>query len=141
MKDIEEFPVQVRFPVAWGEMDGFYHVNNVQYFRYFENARAKYFDEVGFWEMHLKTGIAPVMAETKCKYLQSISYPDNLVVGTRVSHVGKTSFIMEYIIVSEKLGVAATGEGVLVMVDFNTSQKVSVPDDIRAAIKKIEKRD
>lgn len=140
MKNINEFPVRVRFPVAWGEMDPFYHVNHVNYFRYIENARAKYFEEVGLWEMQIKTGIAPVMAETKCKYLQSLSYPDNLVVGTRVSSIGKTSFIMEYLIVSEKSGVAAIGEGVLVMYDFNTSQKIDVPAKIRAAINKLEKR-
>ena len=140
MKSISEFPVQVRFPIAWGEMDAFYHVNNVNYYRYFENARAKYFDEIGFFERQVKTGIAPVLAETNCKYLQSLTYPDNLVVGARVKSVGQTSFIMEYIIVSEKLGVAAVGEGVLVMYDFNTSQKIDVPDEIKTAIKKLEKR-
>lgn len=140
MKSISDFPVQVRFPIAWGDMDAFNHVNNVNYFRYIENARAKYFDEVGFWEFHLRSGIAPVMAETKCQYLQSLTYPDNLVVGTRVSYVGQTSFVMEYLIVSEKLGVAAVGEGVLVMVDFKTSEKVNVPDEIRTAIEKVEKQ-
>lgn len=140
MKDISEFPVRVRFPVAWGEMDIFNHVNNVSYYRYFENARVKYFDEVGIFEMKLKTGVAPVLAETNCKYIQPLTYPDNLVVGARVRHVGQTSFIMEYLIVSEKVGVAAAGEGVLVMYDFNTAQKVSVPAEIKAAIKKLEKR-
>ena len=28
--------------VQWGDMDSFQHVNNVQYFRFFENARIKY---------------------------------------------------------------------------------------------------
>jgi len=140
LKNINEFPVQVRFPIAWGEMDIFDHVNNVNYYRYFENARIKYFYEIGIFEMKKKTGIAPVLAETKCKYLQSLTYPDNLVVGTRVRSVGQTSFIMEYLIVSEKVGVAAAGEGVLVMYDFNTSQKISVPAEIKTAIKKLEKR-
>lgn len=140
MKNINEFPVQVRFPIAWGEMDAFYHVNNVNYYRYFENARIKYFDEIGLFEMKIKTGIAPVLAETKCRYLQPLTYPDNLVVGARVKSVGQTSFIMEYLIVSEKIGVAAAGEGVLVMYDFNISQKISVPAEIKTAIKKLEKR-
>ncbi|MDA8234348.1 MAG: thioesterase family protein [Clostridia bacterium] len=140
MNNINDFPVQVRFPVAWGEMDIFCHVNNVSYYRYFENARIKYFDEIGIFEIKTKTGIAPVLAETKCKYLQSLTYPDNLTVGAKVRSIGQTSFIMDYLIFSEKLGVAATGEGVLVMYDFNTSQKTKVPAEIKNAIKKLEKR-
>lgn len=139
VKNIDEFPVQVRFPVAWGEMDAFDHVNNVSYYRYFENARMKYFEQVGFIELKEKTGIAPVLAETNCKYLQSLTYPDNLVVGARVRSVGKTSIIMEYLIVSEKVGAAAFGSGVLVMYDFNIAQKISVPAEIKTAIKRLEK--
>src|SRR5205807_2006177 len=37
------FPVVVELPVNWGEMDAYRHVNNVVYFRYFENARLEYF--------------------------------------------------------------------------------------------------
>lgn len=140
MKNINDFPIQVRFPIAWGEMDAFNHVNNINYFRYFENARIKYFDEVGIFEFQRETGIAPVMAELNCRYLQSVKYPDNLTVGARVKSVGDTSFIQEYLIVSEKLGAAAFGRGVLVMYDFNTSEKKSVPDKIRTAIKELEKR-
>lgn len=140
MKNIDEFPVQVRFPIAWGEMDAFDHVNNVTFYRYFENARMKYFDEVGFLDLKAKTGIAPVLAETSCKYMQSLTYPDNLVVGARVRSVGQTSFTMEYLIVSEKVGAAAFGVGVLVMYDFNTSQKINVPAEIKTAIKELEKQ-
>lgn len=139
-KNIDEYPVQVRFPVAYGEMDFYQHVNNVNYFRYFENARAKYFEELGIWEMRINAGKAAVLAEAKCKYLQSLFYPDNLIVGARVRSVGQTSFIQEYLIVSEKLGVAAVGEGILVMYDFNKSEKIRVPEEIREAIEKVEQR-
>lgn len=140
MKEINEFPVQIRFPVAWGDIDGFDHVNNVQYFRYFENALTRYMEEIGFFELRIKNGIAIVMAESKCKYLQSLSFPDNIVVGAKVRSIGKTSFIIEYLIVSEKVGVAATGESVIVMYDLNSSQAVNVPAEIKTAIKKLEKR-
>jgi acyl-CoA thioester hydrolase len=32
---LEDYPVIVEFPVAWGEMDAMGHVNNIVYFRYF----------------------------------------------------------------------------------------------------------
>ena len=34
--------------VAWGDMDSYAHVNNVVYFRYFENARIAYLDRIGW---------------------------------------------------------------------------------------------
>ena len=39
-----DFPVCVREPVIWGDMDAFGHVNNIVYLRYFESARIAYFD-------------------------------------------------------------------------------------------------
>ena len=44
------YPVIVDLPVAWGEMDFYRHVNNVVYFRYFENARLEYFRRLGWFE-------------------------------------------------------------------------------------------
>lgn len=140
MKNIDEFPVRARFPISYVDMGMFNHVNNVNFFRYFENARAEYFNEVGIWEMNKKSGIAAILAETKCKFLQPLVYPDNLIVGAKVTSVRQTSFIMEYLIVSETVGVAATGEGVLVMYDYNTSQKTRVPEEIRTAIEELENR-
>lgn len=140
MKDINEFPVQVRFPVSYVEMGISNHVNNSNFFRYFEDARAKYFNEVGITEMKARTGIGAILAEIKCKFLQPLAYPDNLVVGAKVTSIGNTSFNLEYLIVSEKVGVAATGEGIVVSYDYNSSQKIRVPEEIRTAIEKLEKR-
>jgi len=55
------FPVVVDIPVAWGDMDVFGHVNNVQYMRYFETARVKYFEELMIGEGS-KNPIQPVLA-------------------------------------------------------------------------------
>lgn len=139
MKNIDEFPIQVRLPVAYVDMGMANHVNNANFFRYFEDARAKYFNEVGISEMYSKTGIGALLAKVECQFLKSLAFPDNLIVGAKVRSIGQTSFIMEYLIVSEKVGVAAVGEGVGVMFDYNTSQKIRVPDEIRTSIEKLEK--
>ena len=47
---------------------------------------------------------------------------------------------MEHIIVSEKVGVAATGEGVIVIYDYNNSEKAELPLVIKKAIDQTEKR-
>ena len=39
MQSLEQYPVILEQPVAWGDMDAFGHVNNVMYYRYIESAR------------------------------------------------------------------------------------------------------
>ena len=58
------FPVVVRQAVVWGEMDAYRHVNNVVYFRYFENARLEYFRRLGWFEFERETGVGPILAAT-----------------------------------------------------------------------------
>ncbi len=39
MKELSVYPVIYEQKVAWGDMDAFGHVNNVQYYRYIESSR------------------------------------------------------------------------------------------------------
>lgn len=139
MHDLSSFPVQVKTPVAWGEMDAYGHINNIYYLRYFESARIQYFQEIGINDLKIETGIGPILAQTTCKYLKPLVYPDQIIVGARVTSMGKSSFVMEYIVVSEKLGVAATGEGIIVMFDYNNSVKAELPLVTKEAIDTLEK--
>ncbi|KJR49545.1 putative thioesterase [Desulfosporosinus sp. I2] len=137
--DLKDFPVQVKTHIAWGEMDAYGHINNIYYLRYFESARIQYFQEIGLNDLKSKTGIGPILAQTTCKYLKPLTYPDQIIVGAKVKSMGKSSFVMEYLIVSEKLGVAASGEGVIVIYDYNNSKKAELPLTTREAIEMIEK--
>jgi acyl-CoA thioester hydrolase len=60
-------------------------------------------------------------------------------VGAKVKSIGKSSFIMEYIIVSEKNGVSVTGEEVIIIYDYNDSKKAELPSVIKEAIDKIDR--
>ncbi|MHB8076107.1 acyl-CoA thioesterase [Desulfosporosinus fructosivorans] len=139
MLELTDFPVQVKISVAWGDMDANGHINNIFYLRYFETARIQYFREIGLIDLKAQTGVGAIIAQTTCKYHKPIKFPDQIVVGTKVKSMGKSSFVMEYLIVSEKLGVVASGEAVTVMYNYNISQKVELPSFIKAAIEKIEK--
>ena len=99
---LEGFPVITEIPVAWGEMDALNHVNNVVYFRYFETARLDYFADIGLMEEMQVTQTGPVLSETSSRYRRPVTYPDNLLVGSRVSELAEDSFVMEYKIVSKQ---------------------------------------
>jgi acyl-CoA thioester hydrolase len=135
------FPVVVELDVAWGEMDAFAHVNNVVYFRYFENARIPYLDRIGWMRSMVETGLGPILASTSARFRRPVSYPDRLLVGARVADVQADRVTFEYRLVSTKLNaVAAEGQAVVVSYDYRSAHKAPVPDAIRAAIEELERR-
>ena len=132
------FPTVVDFPVAWGEMDAFGHVNNVVYFRYFENARIEYLRRIGFVEC---VAVGPILASTHCRFRRPLTYPDRLHAGCRTTEIGADRFTIEYRLVSERLGaVAAEGGGVVVSYDYAAARKAPLPDAVRQAIEGLEGR-
>ena len=134
-----EFPVVVESPVAWGEMDAFGHVNNVVYFRYFENARLAYFRTIGYMAQMEETGLGPILASTQCRFRLPLDYPDTVSVGARVRQLKEDRFLMEYRVVSHRHGaVAAEGDGLIVSYDYRASAKAPVPDGVRRAIEELE---
>lgn len=136
---LEAYPVVVEIRVAWGEMDALRHVNNVVYFRYFENARVAYLEKMKFWDFMHRTGIGPILASTKCRFLAPLAYPDRVFAGTRTVDLGKDRFIMEECLVSERLKkVVAKGESVMVSYDYRENRKVALPEELKRTIAELE---
>jgi len=136
---LEGYPVVVEITVAWGEMDALRHVNNVVYFRYLENARIAYLERLKFWEFMEKTGIGPILASTRCRFLAPLTYPDRVLVGTRVTELGKDRFVLQDCLVSERLQrVVARGESVLVSYNYRENRKVPLPEEMRRNIAELE---
>ena len=50
MQELSIYPVVHEQTVAWGDMDAFGHVNNVQYYRYIESARIAYLMVLNIFE-------------------------------------------------------------------------------------------
>jgi acyl-CoA thioester hydrolase len=135
---LQEFPVVAAMPIAWGEMDAFGHVNNVVYFRYFENARIEYLRRIGFDDAR---HVGPILASTSCRFRRPLTYPDMLQVGVRSTEVGADRFTIEYRLVSERHGeVAAEGAGVVVSYDYQNARKAPLPPEVRQAIEELERR-
>jgi acyl-CoA thioester hydrolase len=133
------FPVIVQLPVVWGEMDSYRHVNNVVYFRYFENARLEYFRRIGWFEYERETGIGPILAATQARYRKPLTYPDTISVGARIPAIGTDRCTMDYLLVSHGLqAVAAEGNGTIVTFHYPQGKKVPMPDELRRRIEQLE---
>ena len=133
--ELVSFPVVVEFDVAWGEMDSFAHVNNVVYFRYFENARVPYLDRIGWMRSAAENGLGPIIASTSARYRKPVSYPDRLLVGVRVADIQADRVTFEYRLVSTRLNAtAAEGQAVVVSYDYRNSCKCPIPESVLEAI-------
>ncbi|MGB7997312.1 acyl-CoA thioesterase [Photobacterium halotolerans] len=138
---LQQYPVVTEIPVAWGEMDALNHVNNVVYFRYFETARLDYFKEAALMDDIKDTGVGPVLSDTSARYRLPVTYPDTLLVGSRVTKIEDDRFTMEYEIFSKKMGAITTrGTAQVVMFDFKNNSKAKISPKLRDTIEAIEAR-
>ncbi len=135
---LEGYRLIVTYPVIWGDMDAARHVNNTVYFRYFENARIAYFEQIGFG-LDLTASVGPILAHTQCRFRFPLTYPDTVSVGTGVTGLGEDRFLMRFTVVSHRHGrVAAQGDGLIVSYDYPNQSKAPLPDAVRAAIIALE---
>jgi acyl-CoA thioester hydrolase len=133
------FPIIVEQAVAWGDMDSYQHVNNVVYFRYFENARLEYFRRLDWFKFEKETGIGPILASTQCRFRRALTYPDTIRIGARVINVETDRFTFDYRLVSEKLStIAADGQGLIVTYHYVRGEKVAIPEELRRRITELE---
>lgn len=137
--ELATFPVVVELDVAWGDMDSYAHVNNVVYFRYFENARIAYLDRIGWSALKLEKGLGPIAASTSARYRKPLRYPDHLLIGARVTKVQADRVSLEHKLVSKQWNtVACEGQVLLVSYDYHQNTKTPIPDSIRQAITRLE---
>ncbi len=138
---LQDYPIVAEFPVAWGEMDSFQHVNNVVYFRYFENARIIYSEKLGLHKYKEQTGIGPILGSTSCKFKHPLTYPDTVSVGAKIINIADDRFMMVYVVVSHRQGkIAAEGEAVIVMYDYREGRKTAIPDELRRKMMTLEQK-
>lgn len=121
---IEDFPFRVSLPVLWGHMDAFQHVNNVIYFRYLESARIAYFEEAQLMKSIEKTGIGPILAETSCRYIKPLRFPDTIDVGCRTTVIRESEMEQDYAIYSRRLNkIVAVGWALIVAYDYKSLKR------------------
>jgi acyl-CoA thioester hydrolase len=133
------YPVVVEQAVVWGEMDAYQHVNNVVYFRYFENARLEYFRRLDWSAFEQETGIGPILAATNARFRRPLTYPDTIFITARIGQLADDRFTLEHRIVSRRLNAVVTeGEGTVVAYHYQQGQKVALPEELRRRIAALE---
>jgi acyl-CoA thioester hydrolase len=136
---LKGFPVVVVQEVVWGDMDAYEHVNNVVYFRYFENARLEYIQRLRWPEYEDATGIGPILAATQARFRRALTYPDTIAIGARLLNMAEDRFEIAHRIVSRQLGQIATeGQGTIVSYNYPEAKKVLLPQELKQRIHALE---
>ncbi len=82
---VSDYPSVVSFPVLWGDMDAFQHVNNTASIRWFESSRIRLLERPDLSGLLKAQSVAPILAAVSCSYRRQLRYPDTVHVGSRVS--------------------------------------------------------
>src|SRR5262249_59954904 len=66
-------------PIRWGDMDAQGHVNNTVYFRYMEQARIEWLDQVRE-QLGPIPGLGIVIVNASCTFIEPLAYPRKVEV-------------------------------------------------------------
>lgn len=121
-------------PTRWMDNDVYGHVNNVQYYGYFDTVVNQWLIERGLLDYHSSTVIGLVV-ETSCAYFKPVAFPDKILAGLRVAHLGNSSVRYEVgLFRNDDDTVAAAGHFVHVYVERASNRPVRLPGAMREAL-------
>jgi acyl-CoA thioester hydrolase len=121
-------------PTRWLDNDIYGHVNNVNYYSYFDTAIAHFLMTEGGLDPW-RDPIVGFCVESGCRFRRGIRFPERVTAGLRVTRIGRSSVRWEIgIFRDEEDEAAAEGYFVHVFVVRAQERPAPVPAAIRAAL-------
>ncbi len=131
------YPHKLTVQTRWKDNDVYGHVNNVEFYSYFDTAINQWLIAEG--GLDIEGGeVIGVCAESHCEFSAALAFPDAVDVHLRVGKLGNSS--VRYELAVAKGGEAdpvATGHFVHVFVDRASRRPVPIPDRLRAALERL----
>ena len=130
----KKLTLEMVIPIRWGDMDMMGHVNNTNYFRYFEIVRIEWFERLGRRLNPAGEGI--VIVNTFCNFIKQLEFPGDVLARHYVANPGRSSF--EAYMTLERTDapgvICASGGATTVWVDFPNQKSVPLPDWLRELV-------
>ncbi|HEY8099600.1 MAG TPA: thioesterase family protein [Burkholderiaceae bacterium] len=122
----------------WMDNDVYGHVNNVQYYSWFDTAVNEFLVKKGVLDIE-KSPVIGLVIETHCNYFSPVAFPDRIKVGVAVAQLGNSSVRYEVGIFREDdMVAAAQGHFVHVYVDRITRRPSPIPEGMRHLLQSIQ---
>ena len=135
-----QFRVIRAIPTRWMDNDHYGHVNNVAYYSFFDTAVNGFLIDAAGTDIRELPAIG-IVAESSCRFLSAISFPDTIHAGLAIEKLGTKSVIYSIALFRNDADDAcAIGRFVHVYVDRETRRPVEIPAVIRAAVEQLQHR-
>jgi acyl-CoA thioester hydrolase len=132
-----EYPHRTTIQTRWKDNDVYGHVNNVEYYSFFDTAINAWLIAEGGLDIN-DGKVIGVCAESHCQYKGAIAFPDTIDVGLRVGKLGRSSVRYELELGREgEPGALAEGWFVHVFVDRGERRPVEMPGRIRESLERL----
>lgn len=129
-----DYPHLSLLGTRWMDNDVYGHVNNVQYYSFFDTVVNRYLIQAGALDIHGGDTIGLVV-ETHCNYFAPLAFPQDVEAGLRVAQVGRSSVRYEVGLFAPGLPqAAAQGHFVHVYVDRAQRRPLALPAALQAAL-------
>ncbi len=130
----DEFRALRAITTRWMDNDQYGHVNNVVYYSYFDTAVNGFLIEASGCDVRRLPAIG-IVAETSCRFLKELSFPDTVHAGLALEKLGSSSVVYRIgLFRNDDVEPAAIGRFVHVYVDDETRRPVAIPAPVRAAL-------
>lgn len=136
---LEDYRHALDIPTRWADNDVYGHVNNVQYYAFFDTVINTYLIEQGGLDIHAGEAIG-LCVESHCAFRAALAFPETIRAGLRVAKLGSSSVRYEIGLFGAADPGTPAGEGwfVHVFVDRATRRPVPIPAPIRTALECLE---
>jgi len=132
-----DYPVLYDIPTRWLDNDIYGHVNNVNYYSYFDTAIANFLMGEGGLDPW-RDEVVGFCVESACRFRRGIRFPDRVSAGLRVTKLGRSSVRYEIgIFRGDEDAAAADGHFVHVFVARAEERAAPLPPAIRAALARL----
>lgn len=127
-------PIQIRF----NDVDRYGHVNNNAYFAYYDLGKDEYLRNV-LRTNYRSTDVVPVIANINADFILPIFYGDEIVMETRVSHIGQKSFTLKQRAINLRTNkVVCQCSTVMVCFNLKKQESALLPEAYRKAFEDYE---
>ena len=133
---LADFPHVATIPTRWADNDVYGHVNNVEYYAFFDTVINAWLIREGGLDIH-RGQVIGLCAESHCAFLAAVGFPDDVQAGLRVAHLGRTSVKYEIGLFGADGTPAALGWFVHVFVDRATRRPAEMPPRVREALERL----
>lgn len=130
--------MKLQLRIDWGDLDAFGHVNNLAIMKYVQAARVQYMDTIGLMQSQTEMKIGPILASISCQFRKPLFYPGEVTVYSKINWIKNTSFQIQHAVYNGANELAAEALDVIVLYDFRQNIKVTISDELREKIKKVE---